>query len=261
MVAVKLVVADPKLPKVIVAVTVVPTTPLAGKATVVLTSLNSGVKVADVAEALEPTEVVNEPAGMALISGLDELLVTTAETEQLAPGGTTDPTDIVIVPNPEVAAGVALAQVVVTNDGLAFNKPAGYWSVNNEEKVADVRACVLVNVITNSEVPPAEIVAGVNVLETKGRLGVTTSGSLAEHTPVSETQPVTVLVLVTPDGGVMDAVLVICVWAKAVAGINATSNNPATNAHALENRVNINFKKHARPSALECTISFAPNDI
>jgi hypothetical protein len=126
MVAVKLVVADPKLPKVIVAVTVVPTTPLAGKATVVLTSLNSGVKVADVAEALEPTEVVNEPAGMSLISGLDELLVTTAETEQLAPGGTTDPTDIVIAPNPEVAAGVALAQVVVTNDGLAFTKPAGY---------------------------------------------------------------------------------------------------------------------------------------
>jgi hypothetical protein len=133
--------------------------------------------------------------------------------------------------------------------------------VNSEEKVADVKACVLVNVITNNDVPPAEIVAGVKVLVTKGRLGVTTSGSLAEHTPVNVTQPVTVLVLVTPEGGVMDAVLVICVWANASTGIKATSNNPAASANALENRANMDFKKHTRPKALECTISFAPNDI
>lgn len=78
-------------------------------------------------------------------------------------------------------------------------------------KVADVNACVFVNVITNKDVPPALIVDGVKALEMLGRLGVMESGSTAVHVP--EVQPAPVFV--TPEGTEMDAVLVTCVWAKA----------------------------------------------
>lgn len=61
--------------------------------------------------------------------------------------------------------------------------------------------------MVSSDVPPAEIVPGVNVLLTIGDDGVTVSMSAAEQTPaVQETDG---LVLVTLAGGVIDAVLVI----------------------------------------------------
>ena len=55
---------------------------------------------------------------------------------------------------------------------------------------------------------------GEKVLETVGKLALTVSTSTAEQTPVPETQKVDVLVLVTPLGGAMVAVLVTEVCAK-----------------------------------------------
>lgn len=73
----------------------------------------------------------------------------------------------------------------------------------------------MVNVITNKEVPPAGMVEGEKVFETAGKLALTVSTSTAEQTPVPETQKVDVLVLVTPLGGAIVAVLVTDVCAKA----------------------------------------------
>lgn len=77
--------------------------------------------------------------------------------------------------------------------------------------VADVSWCVLVNVITNRLVPPAEIVDGVKVLPTVGRLGVMVSVSAAVHVPEAHPAPV----FVTPEGTDIAAVLVTCVCASA----------------------------------------------
>lgn len=79
--------------------------------------------------------------------------------------------------------------------------------------MADTSWCVLVNVITNSVVPPALIAVGVNDLETVGRLGVIVSISAAVQVPVL--QPAPLPVLVTPDGTEINAVLVTCVCANA----------------------------------------------
>ena len=72
---------------------------------------------------------------------------------------------------------------------------------------------MLVSVTTNNEVPPAPIVDGVNVLDTVGTLGDTLSKSGAVQVPA--VQLGAELVLVTPTGGEMTAVLVIPVWACA----------------------------------------------
>lgn len=72
----------------------------------------------------------------------------------------------------------------------------------------------MVNVITSKDVPPAGMAEGEKVLETVGKLALTVSTSTAEQTPVPETQKVDVLVLVTPLGGAMVAVLVTEVCAK-----------------------------------------------
>jgi hypothetical protein len=89
MVAVKLVVAEPWLVKVTVALTVVPATPVVGKAMVVLTSLSRTVSVAVTVEVFVPKEVLSEPAGNSLAAVCPP--VTTADTEQEAPGGITAP--------------------------------------------------------------------------------------------------------------------------------------------------------------------------
>ena len=70
---------------------------------------------------------------------------------------------------------------------------------------------MLVNVITNNEVPPALRVDGVNDLAIAGRLGVMASLSAAVQVPLP--QPAAVLVI--PDGTEIDAVLVTCVCANA----------------------------------------------
>ena len=84
------------------------------------------VSVAVIVEVLAPTVVVNDPTGIEFANPPAELAVTTTDKEQLDPGGITLPTDNVAVPSPAVAAGVALAQVVVTAGVEAFTKPTGY---------------------------------------------------------------------------------------------------------------------------------------
>lgn len=74
-------------------------------------------------------------------------------------------------------------------------------------KVADTSWCVLVKVITNNVVPAALIVEGAKVLLTLGRLGVMLSLSATVHVPDVQAG----LVLVTPEGTEMIAVLVTCV--------------------------------------------------
>jgi hypothetical protein len=71
----------------------------------------------------------------------------------------------------------------------------------------------LVNVITNSVVPPALMLLGVNDLASVGRLGVIVSMSAAVQVP--DAQPMPVPVFVTPAGTEIAAVLVTCVCANA----------------------------------------------
>lgn len=70
--------------------------------------------------------------------------------------------------------------------------------------------CWLVKVITSKDVPPALMADGEKVLATVGGLSVTVSTSEAEHTTgdVAVLQPGEELVLTTPDGGVIETVLV-----------------------------------------------------
>lgn len=90
---------------------------------------------------------------------------------------------------------------------MAFTRPAGYISVKPVLKVADTSLWVLVNVMTSTDVPPALIELGANVLATCGKLNVTVSLSVAEQVP--PTHAVAVLVLVTLAGAVIEAVFVI----------------------------------------------------
>jgi hypothetical protein len=73
---------------------------------------------------------------------------------------------------------------------------------------------------------------GVNVLETNGKLTVTASISATVQVPA--TQPAATLVLETPAGAEMEAVLVIWVCASAICGVSAESKKPTTNANALK---------------------------
>ena len=108
-----------------------------------------------------------------------------------------------------------------------------------------VSAWVLVKVITNKLVPPAEMVEGVKVLATCGGLTVTVSTSLTEQTmgEVPVTQPAETLVFTKPAGGVMDAVLVIWVCADAIWGTIATNNMPNTIATTRKLLVKKELKK------------------
>lgn len=95
--------------------------------------------------------------------------------------------------------------------------------------VAETNRCVLVKVITKSVVPPALILVGANVFETVGGLAVTISVSVAVQIP--PVQPAAVLVLVTPRGTEIDAVLVTCVCAK-TAGYKFNRNTNANRARS-----------------------------
>ena len=79
-------------------------------------------------------------------------------------------------------------------------------STNADVKVADVSACVFVNVTTNKVVPPALIVDGVKDFEMAGGLNVIVSTSAAVHVPVEQLGPEPVFV--TPAGTDIKAVLV-----------------------------------------------------
>jgi hypothetical protein len=138
MVAVKLVVAEPWLVKVTVALTVEPTTPLVGRAIVVLTSDSSTVKVAVTVTALLPTDVVNEPAGMVFVPSA--VLVTTAETEQDALGGITVPELTLRDVAPGAAVTVELTQVVAGGGAAALAMLGGYRSTKVGVNVAEARA-------------------------------------------------------------------------------------------------------------------------
>lgn len=72
--------------------------------------------------------------------------------------------------------------------------------------------------------PPAGTEADEKLLETVGGDKVTKSASTAEQAPVAATQLVAVLVLLTEAGGVITAVLVTAVWAKALGKMNAAKS-------------------------------------
>jgi hypothetical protein len=130
----------------------------------VLTMRRSADKIVSVAvtvEVLVPSDVLSEPAGMVFVaSGAPEVVpVITTETEHAPPGAITDPELTVKEFVPATAVTVEFKQVVAGRGGDAFNIPVGYWSTKAEVKVAEVRACVLVNVMTKSVVPPALMVS------------------------------------------------------------------------------------------------------
>jgi hypothetical protein len=81
-------------------------------------------------------------------------------------------------------------------------------------------------------------------LDTVGRLGLTVSLSVAEHVPAI--QNVDVLVLVTPLGGAIVAVLVTDVCARAVWATKKHSTIPNATADALEARPIRDHKKFTR---------------
>ena len=83
------------------------------------------VKVAETAEAFEPTEVVNEAAGIPFTTWGEAIEVTTTDTEQLAPGGINVFCGTSKLATEAVANGTELIQVVVTPGEAEFTKPAG----------------------------------------------------------------------------------------------------------------------------------------
>lgn len=85
---------------------------------------------------------------------------------------------------------------------------------------------------------------GVKVLDTVGRLGLTVSLSVAEHVP--DIQNVEVLVLVTPLGGAIVAVLVTEVCARAVCATKKHSTMPTATMDALEARTIRDHKRFTR---------------
>jgi hypothetical protein len=96
------------------------------------------VRVAVMAEAFTPTDVVSEPAGIPFISCGEEIDVTTTDTEQLAPGGIRVFWGTNKLATEAVASGSELIQVVVTPGEAEFTRPAGYASMKLEVKVAEV---------------------------------------------------------------------------------------------------------------------------
>lgn len=196
---------------------------------------------------LAPTEVVKEPAGMVLATCGVEVEVTTADTEQLALGAISVPVASDNCVPPGAATGAGPLQVLATSGVAALNKPVGYSSTKAALKVAVVNLCVFVKVMTSSEVPPALIVLGLNVLDTVGKLAVTVSISAAVQVPAA--QPAAELVLVTPSGGDIEAVLVTWVCANAACGMPNAANKPIANTSALsawviENRENLQRLKN-----------------
>ena len=81
-------------------------------------ALGLTVNVAVTVLELVPTDVVNEPAGMVFVPFA--ILVTTAETEQDAPGGTT--VFVLTLKNvvPNAAVTLELTQVVAARGAAAF---------------------------------------------------------------------------------------------------------------------------------------------
>jgi hypothetical protein len=126
-------------------------------------------------------------------------------------------------------------QVVAVTGGAVLVINAGYTSINGDVKVAETNACVLVNVITKSVVPPALMVVGEKVFDTVGLLGVMESLSAAVHVPVAQPKPPPVFV--TPDGTEIVAVLVTWLCAKPESGIkdrNSAANRQPMSLPALK---------------------------
>jgi hypothetical protein len=125
--------------------------------------------------------------------------------------------------------------------------------------VADTSLWVLVKVITNSDVPPALIVLGVKVLVTRGKLGVILSISATVQVPA--THPVATLVLDTPAGAEMEAVLVIWVCAKEICGMATESKTPSISADAPNSLIAKTRQKITRLRTLVTQDKQTPNDI
>lgn len=101
--------------------------------------------------------------------------------------------------------------------------------------------------------PPALMAVGLNVLLTRGKLADTVSTSAAEQTTgdVEVIQPAAELVLVTPIGGVMEAVLVICVCATAICGTNWANASTSVSTKKLTARPMDGRKEKIRSKTLE----------
>jgi hypothetical protein len=217
------------------------------------------VNVAVIRVGLAPTEVVNEPAGIVLAACGEVTEVTTAETEQLELGAINVPTGNDNWFTPGVAVTAPAIQVVAARVVVALIIPNGYTSTKAVLKVAETSLWVLVNVITNNEVPPAVMVVGLKVLETVGRLAVMVSLSGALQVPAM--QLVAVLVLVTVAGAEMDAVLVIWVCAKAVCGMASDANKPINSDNMPKALVRLNRESAQRLNNLAITGMGTPNSI
>jgi hypothetical protein len=173
--------------------------------------------------------VDKDPAGIVLTTCGEATDVTTTETLQLELGAIAVPAPTVNAPALAATTGVKHVLDVIGPGALA--KPAGYASVNKDVKVAVTSLWVLVKVTTSREVPPALMALGVKDFATSGKLAATESRSAALQVPAK--QPVAVLVLVTLGGAEIDAVLVICVCAKAACAAKSASVLTSTNAIAL----------------------------
>jgi hypothetical protein len=222
-------------------------------------ALGFTVRVAVIKLGLAPTEVDNEPAGTVLAACGDVTEVTTAEIEQVPLGAMTVPAATDIWLAPAVATGAGPEHVVAGLGVVAFSRPAGYSSMNAVLNVADTSLWVFVKVITNNDVPPAVMVLGVKVLATWGKLAVTGSPSVAVQVP--EMQLVAVLVLVTPAGAVIDAVLVICVCAKATCGMDREIKKPITSDKMLNTLGIENFESFKRLNTFAMTGMGTPSTI
>lgn len=104
----------PDVPVVLLAVLVICKSALA-------TTINPALTVA----VFVPTDVVREPAGMVLVMLPDTELVTTTETEQLAPGGIKVPAAKVKVPKPGFELAPPPIQLVCATELVELTNPVG----------------------------------------------------------------------------------------------------------------------------------------
>ena len=125
-----------------------------------------------------PSEVVNEPAAIVLVTVPANKLVTTAVIVQLEPCGIKVPTGSDSdEPLATAVADPKKQPVVVVTAGEALTNPPGYASMNAFVRVAETSGFVLLIVIVNKAVDPALMVLGEKLFETAGLESPTVSVS------------------------------------------------------------------------------------
>lgn len=99
---------------------------------------------------------------------------------------------------------------------------------------------------------------GANALANWGKLGVTASISTAVQV-VPPTQVNAAFVLDKPAGTEMDAVLVICVWEKAICGTAKDSKTPSTKDNVRSALATVNREKFKRLNTFAIADKRTPN--